>query len=338
MLCFRSLNLTIEKFPRFGKFPEYRNVRDQVSLEIYKSSDNSFTLMIRNTNIVSDTYVSRMPKIVANAGEKSFCLLLPEVRVSILVQGADDAATALIQKLTADVPEEENIAPNAQVGKIKHSDERLNSLRSQESENVIQTTTRVSSSAPSATCTQTVTPTKSPHKKKSKCNRSPSLSAVKLKFSDDISTSAPLKTTIHKYFQVAAPIKRATSSREPCKDEVKSMAIYGLTNSGASSNACRLTHEQSDVVAACREGVSLLITGGAGTGKSYLIDLISKEMIKLHGKQSVFITATTGLAAVAIGGSTIHQFAGLPAFDNDMSLSPDAFVKQVTFLINYNKF
>ncbi len=51
----------------------------------------------------------------------------------------------------------------------------------------------------------------------------------------------------------------------------------------------------------------LFVTGRAGTGKSTLLrclkDMLAEEMIVL---------APTGLAAVNVGGQTIHSFFGLP--------------------------
>src|SRR5436190_19920340 len=57
-----------------------------------------------------------------------------------------------------------------------------------------------------------------------------------------------------------------------------------------------------------REGEGhLFVTGRAGTGKSTLLrclrDLVADEMV---------IVAPTGLAAVNVGGQTIHSFFGFP--------------------------
>ena len=57
-----------------------------------------------------------------------------------------------------------------------------------------------------------------------------------------------------------------------------------------------------------REGRGhLFVTGRAGTGKSTLLrclkDMITDEMV---------IVAPTGLAAVNVGGQTIHSFFGFP--------------------------
>lgn len=51
---------------------------------------------------------------------------------------------------------------------------------------------------------------------------------------------------------------------------------------------------------------SVFITGGAGTGKTFLL----REIIKKLPAHSTFVTATTGIAALQLGGSTVHSFAG----------------------------
>ncbi|GES91983.1 pif1 helicase Pfh1 [Rhizophagus clarus] len=55
---------------------------------------------------------------------------------------------------------------------------------------------------------------------------------------------------------------------------------------------------------------NVFYTGAAGTGKSVLLHSIIKGL-KAKYKNSVSVTATTGIAAVNIGGQTLHSFAGL---------------------------
>ncbi|CAE6440069.1 unnamed protein product [Rhizoctonia solani] len=57
------------------------------------------------------------------------------------------------------------------------------------------------------------------------------------------------------------------------------------------------------------DGKSLFFTGSAGTGKSFLLRQIIKEL-KLSGC-TVAVTASTGLAALNIGGRTLHLFAAV---------------------------
>jgi ATP-dependent DNA helicase PIF1 len=54
-------------------------------------------------------------------------------------------------------------------------------------------------------------------------------------------------------------------------------------------------------------GESLFITGKAGTGKSTLLNYFRKNTTK-----KFVVLAPTGLAALQVGGSTIHSFFGLP--------------------------
>lgn len=56
-------------------------------------------------------------------------------------------------------------------------------------------------------------------------------------------------------------------------------------------------------------GKNLLITGPAGTGKSHAINHLVKNTNKRFA-----LTASTGIAATHIGGSTIHSFCGLTPF------------------------
>lgn len=56
-------------------------------------------------------------------------------------------------------------------------------------------------------------------------------------------------------------------------------------------------------------GESALLTGPAGSGKTYVLNQFIKHA-KADGK-SIAITATTGLAATHIGGSTIHAWSGI---------------------------
>ena len=68
-----------------------------------------------------------------------------------------------------------------------------------------------------------------------------------------------------------------------------------------------LTSEQQQVIDQVLKGTSLFFTGSAGTGKSFLL----KKLIGLLPPETTFVTASTGAAACLIGGTTLHQFAGI---------------------------
>ncbi|MBU6338422.1 MAG: AAA family ATPase [Rickettsiales bacterium] len=68
-----------------------------------------------------------------------------------------------------------------------------------------------------------------------------------------------------------------------------------------------LSLKQKSVIESFEKGENILITGGAGTGKSYLLNFLKRNYSALGFE----VTASTGVAAVNIGGSTIHSWSGI---------------------------
>ena len=62
-----------------------------------------------------------------------------------------------------------------------------------------------------------------------------------------------------------------------------------------------------------KQGKSVFFTGPAGTGKSVLLKKIIRSLATKYLRESkcVGVTASTGLAAHNIGGTTLHRFAGI---------------------------
>jgi ATP-dependent DNA helicase PIF1 len=69
-----------------------------------------------------------------------------------------------------------------------------------------------------------------------------------------------------------------------------------------------LNNKQRYAVESILEGKNILLTGPAGTGKSYTIKYIVDMLEK---KKKIALTAPTGTAAIIIGGQTIHSYMGL---------------------------
>lgn len=71
-------------------------------------------------------------------------------------------------------------------------------------------------------------------------------------------------------------------------------------------------------------GESAFVTGPAGTGKTYLLNQFVK-LAKYEGKH-ISVTATTGLAATHLGGTTIHSWSGIGVLDE----LPDRFADHIS--------
>ncbi len=71
---------------------------------------------------------------------------------------------------------------------------------------------------------------------------------------------------------------------------------------------------QNEALAILESGQSVLLTGAAGTGKTHLLNQFIKRA-RAEGK-NVAVTATTGLAATHLNGTTIHAWSGIGIRDS----------------------
>ena len=68
-----------------------------------------------------------------------------------------------------------------------------------------------------------------------------------------------------------------------------------------------LSSDQQKVIELYLQGKNLFISGGAGTGKSFLLNYLKLNFSHCE----LEITSSTGISAVNIGGTTIHSWAGI---------------------------
>ncbi len=76
-----------------------------------------------------------------------------------------------------------------------------------------------------------------------------------------------------------------------------------------------LSKEQQLALDLCKSGENIFLTGGAGSGKSYVI----KEFMENVDPKQMPILASTGAAAVLLGGRTFHSFFGLGIMEGGTS-------------------
>ena len=69
----------------------------------------------------------------------------------------------------------------------------------------------------------------------------------------------------------------------------------------------KLSPKQQQAIELFNQGQNLFISGGAGSGKSHLLQFFKRYFSQL----GMEITASTGVSAINVGGSTIHSFSGI---------------------------
>ena len=69
-----------------------------------------------------------------------------------------------------------------------------------------------------------------------------------------------------------------------------------------------LTTSQDKAIKLLDAGYNVFLTGKAGTGKSFLVDYF----VEIHPEKNIIKCAPTGVAALRIGGATIHRTFGVP--------------------------
>ena len=72
----------------------------------------------------------------------------------------------------------------------------------------------------------------------------------------------------------------------------------------------QLDETQLGVLEACRAGRNVFFTGVAGTGKSVVLRSVVEDLKRRYGHDHVAVCAPTGVAAVNVGGQTLHSLAG----------------------------
>uniref|UniRef100_A0A8C3H618 ATP-dependent DNA helicase PIF1 n=1 Tax=Chrysemys picta bellii TaxID=8478 RepID=A0A8C3H618_CHRPI len=111
--------------------------------------------------------------------------------------------------------------------------------------------------------------------------------------------------------QVCDQRAHASCEATPCTSVTSSFQAADMKCSKKLSllmhSRMRLSQEQSIVLRAVLSGKNVFFTGSAGTGKSYLL----KKIVGSLPPKSTYATASTGVAACHVGGTTLHAFAGI---------------------------
>jgi len=94
-----------------------------------------------------------------------------------------------------------------------------------------------------------------------------------------------------------------------------------------------LSPEQEQALELLRSGENIFLTGGAGSGKSYLIRHFMREL----DPKLMPILASTGAAAVLLGGRTFHSFFGLGIMEGGIDATYERGIKDHRLLNRLKK-
>ena len=108
----------------------------------------------------------------------------------------------------------------------------------------------------------------------------------------------------------------------------KEFELKDLFNTSVGSSHLPVIDAEADIAPAIKQTLNdktnCFITGPAGTGKSYIVNQVMR-----HTNVSVALTASTGIAAMNIGGCTIHSWSGINAYPSEDYL--DKIIKKKNF-------
>lgn len=276
----------------------------------YIRDDRSFHMLVKG-GTKTEAFISSKLQVSNNIlSLGSIALNVPEFRTMLLIECCEGPEHSdVLHKILAILsPQEQDIPSPSLPPPLSPTTTHSNTKEN----NSNYANERHNTSTPEKQCPQNI-----PEKKKLRSPLKTGFTPSKKKDRACCQHASPLKMTQKSSFLTA----------------ISSSACTTITSkeSIAPDNQA-LTESQQKVLQRCKEGANVFLTGGAGTGKSYLLKCILQEMVALHGKQSVFVTATTGIAAVHIGGTTVHQFAGIRPSDTMVDIG-DSF-KQVCLLVH----
>jgi len=119
----------------------------------------------------------------------------------------------------------------------------------------------------------------------------------------------------NKYHSVGSQEERSRDTTDDAMqwlpDHTKAAAGRNNRLQQLSTPKNKLTADQELALEAVKKGHNIFLTGSAGTGKSFVLRHLIGALKTRHGNNAVHVTASTGAAAVLIGGTTLHAFAGI---------------------------
>jgi ATP-dependent DNA helicase PIF1 len=139
--------------------------------------------------------------------------------------------------------------------------------------------------------------------------------------------SPTMVNTPDSLFSVPKISSFSTSNMNPFRPSTSASSTKTKKRKSMSQSSSTLTAEQQAVLDRAIAYESMYVTGEAGTGKSHLLRRMIKALRTVFPKKNeVIVTAPTGIAAIKIGGTTVHSFAGMGI---SLNLSAEMLLRKV---------
>lgn len=97
-----------------------------------------------------------------------------------------------------------------------------------------------------------------------------------------------------------------------------------MQSSSNLNNNVVLRAKQREAINLVSSGKNIFLTGAAGTGKSKVVEIIRRDIGALR---NVAVTATTGVSALNIDGTTIHRYLGINLGNDTLEVLTDMILK-----------
>jgi len=288
--------ITITTYDRRKRLQRKKVYENDTSFAVRHIKDDRSFHMVIKSGTKTEVYISSKIQISDNVlTHKSISLNIPEFRSMVIIDqlpGCDHSLSQIMRVFSPTDKEDDSITTTV--------DEVLSP---QNKENNRKLANRKDSGSPEKL--------KYPPDDKKKKLRSPLKSGATPCKKKDRVGGCQRDTALHNVQAFSLLVDSTSCGDNAGGRDSQSRNCRPSERQSISPDEVSLTETQLAVLERCKEGANVFLTGGAGTGKSHLLKCILDEMVVLHGKNAVFVTATTGIAAVSIGGTTVHQFAGI---------------------------
>ena len=126
--------------------------------------------------------------------------------------------------------------------------------------------------------------------------------------------------------------QRTEHKQKTVEQRVSSAAKHKKAREIPYRRAAVLTQDQKRALQVLESGENVFLSGEAGTGKSFVLN----EYIRSHKNKNMLVCAPTGIAAINVGGATLHRVFKVPVSvirPGELNTKPDRSIQKADVII-----